>query len=259
MAFETILIEQDEGIVTLSLNRPPVNALNTTVGAELREALDQIDHDSAARAVIITGSGDRAFAAGADIRELQDLAGPDAESMVQRWHHLFRWMETFRLPVIAAVNGVALGGGCELAMACDLRIASEQARFGQPEINLGLIPGWGGTQRLPRLIGRGRALEILLTGDLIDASEAHRIGLVNRIVPGETLMDTVREIARNIASKGPVALRLIKACVDTGLDQPLDAALSFEARQFGVVSATEDKAEGIAAFLEKRPAGFHGR
>ena len=259
MAFETILINQDEGIVTLSLNRPPVNALNTLVGTELREAFDQIDHDSAARTVIITGSGDRAFAAGADIRELQNLTGPDAELMVQRWHHLFRRMETFRLPVIAAVNGVALGGGCELAMACDLRIASEQAEFGQPEINLGLIPGWGGTQRLPRLIGRGRALELLLTGDKINAAEAYRIGLVNRVVPREALMDTVRHIALHIAGKAPVALRLIKKCVDTGLGQPLDASLSFEARQFGVVSGTEDKAEGIAAFLEKRSAKFQGR
>jgi len=259
MAFETILVNQDKGIVTISLNRPPVNVLNSAMGTELWEAFDKIDHDSTARAVVITGSGDRAFAAGADIRELQDLTGADAESMVQRWHQLFRRIEIFRLPVIAAVNGVALGGGCELAMACDIRIASERARFGQPEINLGLIPGWGGTQRLPRLIGRGRALELLLTGDMIDANEAHRIGLVNRVVSGEILMNTVREFARNIASKGPIALRLIKTCVDTGLDQPLDAALSFETRQFGTVIATEDKEEGITAFLEKRPAKFQGR
>lgn len=259
MAFETILMDQDKGIVTLSLNRPPVNALNTSTGAELGEALEQIDHDSAVRAIIITGSGDRAFAAGADIKELQSLSGADAESMVQKWHQLFRRMETFRLPIIAAVNGLALGGGCELAMACDLRIAAEQARFGQPEINLGLIPGWGGTQRLPRLIGRGRALELLLTGDMIDAAEAHRIGLVNRVVPDDMLMDTTREMAGRIAGKGPIALRLIKACVDTGFDQPLDAALSYEAGQFGAVSATEDKTEGITAFLEKRPAEFQGR
>jgi enoyl-CoA hydratase len=259
MAFETILMDQENGVVVLTLNRPPVNVLNTTVGQELRAAFEEIDRDAAARAVIMTGGGERAFAAGADIRELQTLAGAEAEGMVQRWHHLFRRMETFRLPIIAAVNGVALGGGCELAMACDLRIASENARFGQPEINLGLIPGWGGTQRLPRLVGQGRAMELLMTGDPIDAAEACRIGLVNRVVPPDALMDTARTLARTLAGKGAVALRMIKACVQTGLNGPLDAGLAFEARQFGAVCATGDKAEGIAAFLEKRPPVFTGR
>ena len=259
MSFEQILIEQDGGVVTITIDHPPLNVLSAQVGNELGEALDRIDGDSSASVVVLTGSGDRAFAAGADIRELQRLSGSEAEEMTHRWHRLFRRIEGFRLPVIAAVNGVALGGGCELAMACDLRYASEKARFGQPEINLGLVPGWGGTQRLPRLIGRGRALELIMTGDMFDASEAHRLGLVNRVTAQEDLMDTVGELAGRMAAKGGVALASIKTCVNEGLDRGLDEALALEAREFGAVSSTEDKAEGIAAFLEKRPAQFLGR
>ena len=259
MSFEQILIEQDGGVVTITIDHPPLNVLSAQVGNELGEALDRIDGDSSASVVVLTGSGDRAFAAGADIRELQRLSGSEAEEMTHRWHRLFRRTEGFRLPVIAAVNGVALGGGCELAMACDLRYASEKARFGQPEINLGLVPGWGGTQRLPRLIGRGRALELIMTGDMFDAAEAHRLGLVNRVTAPEDLMDTVGELAGRMAAKGGVALASIKTCVNEGLDRGLDEALALEAREFGAVSSTEDKAEGIAAFLEKRPAQFLGR
>ncbi|MDD9947896.1 MAG: enoyl-CoA hydratase-related protein [candidate division Zixibacteria bacterium] len=259
MSFEQILKEQDGGVVTITIDHPPLNVLSAQVGRELGEALDQIDDDPDASVVILTGSGDRAFAAGADIRELQRLSGSDAEEMTHRWHRLFRRIEGFRLPVIAAVNGVALGGGCELAMACDLRYASEKARFGQPEINLGLVPGWGGTQRLPRLIGRGRALELMLTGDMFDAAEAHRLGLVNRVTAPEDLMETVGELAGRMAAKGGVALASIKTCVNEGLDLGLDDALALEAREFGAVSSSEDKAEGIAAFLEKRPAAFRGR
>ncbi|MXZ74927.1 MAG: hypothetical protein F4207_15885 [Gemmatimonadetes bacterium] len=259
MSFEQILKEQDGGVVTITIDHPPLNVLSAQVGRELGEALDQIDDDPTASVVILTGSGDRAFAAGADIRELQRLSGSDAEEMTHRWHRLFRRIEGFRLPVIAAVNGVALGGGCELAMACDLRYASEKARFGQPEINLGLVPGWGGTQRLPRLIGRGRALELMMTGDMFDAAEAHRLGLVNRVTAPEDLMETVRELAGRMAAKGGVALASIKTCVNEGLDRGLDEALALEAREFGAVSSSEDKAEGIAAFLEKRPAAFRGR
>lgn len=259
MSFEQILIEQDGGVVTITIDHPPLNVLSAQVGREFGEALDQIDDDPDAAVVVLTGNGDRAFAAGADIRELQRLSGSDAEEMTHRWHRLFRRIEGFRLPVIAAVNGVALGGGCELAMACDLRYASEKARFGQPEINLGLVPGWGGTQRLPRLIGRGRALELMLTGDMFDAAEAHRLGLVNRVTAPEELMDTVVELAARMAAKGGVALASIKTCVNEGLDQGLDEALALEAREFGAVSSTEDKAEGIEAFLEKRPAQFRSR
>lgn len=258
MSFEQILIERDGGVATITIDHPPLNVLSAQVGRELGGALDQIDDDSAASVVILTGSGDRAFAAGADIRELQRLSGSDAEEMTHRWHRLFRRIEGYRLPVIAAVNGVALGGGCELAMACDLRYASEKARFGQPEINLGLVPGWGGTQRLPRLIGRGRALELMMTGDMFDAAEAHRLGLVNRVTAPEALMETVGELAGRMAAKGGVALASIKTCVNQGLDRGLDEALALEAREFGAVSSTEDKAEGIAAFLEKRPAHFRG-
>ena len=259
MTFEQILINRDGGVVTIAINHPPLNVLSAQVGRELGEALDRIESDSAASVVILTGSGDRAFAAGADIRELQRLSGSDAEEMTHRWHRLFRRIEGFRLPVIAAVNGVALGGGCELAMACDMRYASEKARFGQPEINLGLIPGWGGTQRLARLIGRGRALELMMTGDMFDAAEAERLGLVNRVTAPEALMETVGELAGRMAAKGNVALASIKTCVNEGLDKALDEALALEAREFGAVSSTADKAEGIAAFLEKRPAVFRGR
>ncbi len=259
MSFEQILINRDGGVVTITIDHPPLNVLSAQVGRELGEALDGIEDDQAASVVVLTGNGDRAFAAGADIRELQRLSGSDAEEMTHRWHRLFRRIESFRLPVIAAVNGVALGGGCELAMACDLRYASEKARFGQPEINLGLVPGWGGTQRLPRLIGRGRALELMMTGDMFDAAEAHRLGLVNRVTAPGDLMETVGELAARMAAKGGVALASIKTCVNEGLDQGLDEALALEAREFGAVSSTEDKAEGIAAFLEKRTAAFRGR
>ncbi len=259
MSFETILISQDGGVVTITIDHPPLNVLSTRVGKDLDDALDRIDDDSTAAVIVLTGSGDRAFAAGADIRELQALSGADAEAMTHRWHRLFRRIEGFRLPVIAAVNGVALGGGCELAMACDVRYASEHARFGQPEINLGLVPGWGGTQRLPRLIGRGRALELIMTGDVFDAREAERFGLVNRVTAPDGLMETVLELAGRMASRGGLALASIKTCINEGLDQPLDEALALEAGEFGAVSATEDKSEGIAAFLEKRPAIFKGR
>jgi enoyl-CoA hydratase len=179
--------------------------------------------------------------------------------MVQLWRGLFHRMETFRVPIIAAVNGLALGGGCELAMACDFRIAAENARFGQPEINLGLIPGWGGTQRLPRLIGQGRALELLMTGEPVDTAEAYRIGLVNHVTTGGALMEKAQSVGQALAGKAPVALRLIKECVHAGMNRPLDEALSFENGQFGSVWTTEDRAEGIAAFLEKRAPTFHGR
>ena len=258
MAFETLLVEQDAGIVTIKINRPPVNALSKAVHDDLSALLDQIRVDSSVRVVILTGGGDRAFVAGADIREINELDGVQAEAWVQDWHHLFIGLERMAQPVIAAINGVALGGGCELAMACDIRIAAEHASFGQPEINLGIIPGFGGTQRLPRIIGRGRALEMLMTGDAIDAAEALRIGLVNQVVSSEELMDTARNKASQIASKGAVALKLIKECVNDGLDQSLEEGLALEAGRFGAACATQDKVEGITAFLEKRKPTFTG-
>ena len=259
MSFETLLIAQNDGVVTIKLNRPPVNALNTTVGQELGTAFEQLEQDPSAQVVILTGSGDRAFAAGADIKEIGALTGAGAEDMVNDWHRVLTGMEGGRLPIIAAVNGVALGGGCELTMACDIRIAAENAVFGQPEINLGIIPGFGGTQRLPRLVGRGRALEIIMSGESISAPEAFRIGLANHVVPAEELMDAAQELARKFVGKGAVALRLIKECVSAGLDRPLDTGLVFEAGKFGEVCSTEDKAEGISAFLEKRKPAFTGR
>lgn len=259
MSFETLLIEQSNGVVTVTLNRPPVNALNRAVGEELGAAFSAFEDDANVRAVVLTGSGQRAFAAGADIKEIEALSGAAATTMANDWHRVLNGIAVSRIPFIAAVNGVALGGGCELAMACDIRIAASNAVFGQPEINLGIIPGFGGSQRLPRLVGRGRALEILLTGEPIDAPEAYRIGLVNKIVPGENLLEASREFAGKVAEKGAVALRLIKECVSTGLDRPLGDGLAYEAEKFGDVCSTFDKAEGIAAFLEKRKPEFTGR
>jgi len=254
-----LLFDKTDGIVTLTLDRPPVNVLNRALRRELRKAFEQIDRDVEARAVIVTGHGEKAFAAGADIRELQTLSGPDAEAMVCEWHGLFRRMETLRLPVIAAINGVALGGGCELAMACDMRVVSENARIGQPEINLGIIPGWGGTQRLARLVGAGRALEMLMTGDPIDSAEALRIGWANRVTSAEELIPVARSLAAKMTAKSAVALRLVKECVYTGLDGPLSAGIACETEKFGQVCETADKTEGIAAFLEKRSPRFRGR
>ncbi|MBT5872723.1 MAG: hypothetical protein HOH43_04840 [Candidatus Latescibacteria bacterium] len=259
MSFETLLIEQSNGVATVTLNRPPVNALNRAVGVELGAAFSAFEDDTNVRAIVLTGSGQRAFAAGADIKEIGALSGPEATTMANDWHRVLNAIAVSRIPFIAAVNGVALGGGCELAMACDIRIAASNAVFGQPEINLGIIPGFGGSQRLPRLVGRGRALELLLTGEPIDAQEAFRIGLVNRIVPGEDLLEVSREFASKVAGKGAVALRLIKECVSAGLDRPLGDGLAYEAERFGDVCSTLDKAEGIAAFLEKRKPQFTGR
>jgi len=260
MSFETLLIEQGGGIATVTLNRPPVNALNMKVGEEFGTVMATLEKDLSVRAVIITGSGDRAFAAGADIKEIGELSGSAAESMASEWHRVFKAMSASRLPVIAAINGVALGGGCELAMACDIRLASGAAAFGQPEINLGIIPGFGGTQRLARLVGKGRALEMLMSGESIDAREAHRIGLVNRIVAdGEDLVGASIDFARGIVEKGAVALALIKECVYTGMELDLDQGLGYEAGRFGQVCETGDKTEGISAFLEKRKPVFTGK
>jgi len=258
--YDNLLIERDGAVATLTVNRPKVlNALNAPTMDELRRALRELRGDDEVRAVIITGAGDKSFIAGADINELAVLTPVDGREHGLRGQHVLQVLENLGKPVIAAINGFALGGGCELAMACTLRIAADTAKLGQPEINLGLIPGYAGTQRLARLVGRGRALEILLTGDLIGADEAYRIGLVNRVVPAAELMTEARALAAKLASKAPIALRYIIDAVNRGLDMPFAEGARFEATLFGLVSTTEDMREGTKAFLEKRKAEFKGR
>jgi enoyl-CoA hydratase len=258
--FSNILVERDAGVATVTINRPKVlNALNAQTFDELRRALLAFRQDPGVRAVILTGAGDKSFIAGADINELSVQSPTGGRDHALRGQHVLDLIENLGKPVIAAINGYALGGGCEVAMACTIRIAADTARLGQPEINLGLIPGYAGTQRLPRLVGRGRALELLLTGDHISAGEAHRIGLVNRVVaPGE-LMAEARRIAQALAAKAPIAMRYIIDAVNKGLQMPLAEAQVFEATLFGLVSTTEDMREGTRAFLEKRTAVFKGQ
>ena len=260
MAYENLLVERDGGVLTITINRPKVlNALNGPTIAELDAAIAEAASDEAVRAVIITGAGERSFVAGADINELAVQTPVAGREHARRGQALFDRIERLGKPVIAAVNGFALGGGCELAMACTLRIASDTAKFGQPEINLGLIPGYAGSQRLPRLVGRGRALELLLTGQQITADEAWRIGLVNRVVPASQLLTEVRGLAQTLASKAPVAVRYILEAVSGGLEMSFGDGQDYEATLFGLVSTTEDMREGTRAFLEKRAADFKGR
>jgi enoyl-CoA hydratase len=255
-----LLVTRNQTVATITVNRPDrLNALNAATMDELRGAVLQVRHDDGVRAVIITGSGEKAFVAGADIAELSQQSPLGAKMTAQRGQHVFDLLETLGKPVIAAINGYALGGGCELAMACTLRIAVDTARLGQPEINLGLIPGYGGTQRLSRLVGRGRALELLLRGHQIDAAEAYRIGLVDRVVPRAELMPTAGALALELAGKAPVAARAILEAVHKGLQMPLAEGQAHEATLFGLVSTTEDMQEGTRAFLEKRTPAFKGR
>jgi enoyl-CoA hydratase len=258
--FDNILVEREAGVATLTINRPNVlNALNTQTLDELRRAVLAFRHDADVRAVIVTGAGDKSFIAGADINELSVQTPTGGRDHAMRGQHVLDLIENLGKPVIAAINGYALGGGCELAMACTIRIAADTAKLGQPEINLGLIPGYAGTQRLARLVGRGRALELLLTGDQISAAEAHRIGLVNRIVAPAELMLEARRLAQALAAKAPVAMRYIIDAVNKGLQMPLAEAQVFEATLFGLVSTTDDMREGTRAFLEKRTAQFKGK
>ena len=260
MPYTTLRYELRDGVVTITVNRPDkLNALNTTVIAELGQAALAAAADDQVRGVILTGAGAKAFVAGADISELagQDpLAGKERSLTGQA---VFRRFEALRKPVIAAVNGFCLGGGCELAMACHLRIASDSARFGQPEVKLGIGPGYGGTVRLPRLVGRGRALELLLTGAMIDAQEAWRIGLVNRVVPADRLLPETETLIRTMLAQGPLALACVLEAVDAGAEMGRDEALLLEANHFGLLSSTPDMREGTQAFLEKREARFRGK
>ena len=261
MSFSTLLFDVgDDGIAVVTFNRPDkLNALNATVIAELGALIRQADGDASVRGLILTGAGPKAFVAGADIAELVEVDRTSGIAMGERGSRVLRELEQLRMPVIAAVNGFALGGGCELAMACHVRLAAPSAKFGLPEVKLGLIPGFGGTVRLPRLVGRGRALELLLTGGMIDAEEAARIGLINRVVPAASLLDDARALMRAMLAQGPLAMRLCLQAVDGGLDRAMDDALALESKLFGDACASEDKGEGTRAFLEKRPPVFRGR
>jgi enoyl-CoA hydratase len=259
MNYENIRVEKQAALATVVLDRPKVlNALNASTFAELDAAFDDLAADDQVRVVLLTGAGERAFAAGADIRERNAIGAGEGRAFSLRGQGVFRKIEMLDKPVIACIRGFALGGGCELAMACTLRIATDDARFGQPEVKLGVIPGYGGTQRLPRLVGRGAALKLLLTGAQIDAQEALRIGLVDEVVLGSELMQRAGALAKEIAGQAPLAVAEAIRSLDEGLDLPLDLALLREAERFGKLCDTADKAEGTRAFLEKRPAAWRG-
>jgi enoyl-CoA hydratase len=258
--YTTLTFSVSERIARVTVDRPDkLNALNATVIRELGEAADRIATDNDVAGAILTGSGSRAFVAGADISEVAGQGAIEGRNRSLEGQRVFRRLERCGKPVIAAVNGFALGGGCELAMACHIRIASEGAKFGQPEVKLGIGPGYGGTVRLPRLVGTGRALELLLTGGMIDAHEALRIGLVNRVVPADRLLAEAEAMLRTILENGPLAVRACLELVDAGSDTTSDEALLLEAGYFGLLSATADMREGTQAFLEKRKPSFEGR
>src|SRR5262249_49407599 len=258
MAYETITYAVADRIATITVNRPDkLNALNERVIAELGQAIDAARNDATVAGVIVTGAG-RAFVAGADIAELEQHGVETMKALARRGQDVFNRFESSPKPTIAAVNGFALGGGCELAMACHVRIASDTAKFGQPEVKLGLTPGYGGTQRLPRLIGKGRALQLLMTAEMIDAQEAFRVGLVNRVVPAADLMSAATTMLNAMLANGPLAVADGSGLVNAGLDLPLTDALEVEASMFGHLATTEDKREGTRAFLEKRAPSFKG-
>jgi enoyl-CoA hydratase len=257
--FENLQLAREGAVAIVTLDRPRVhNALDSRTLDELRRTVLEIKADPGIRAAIITGSGDRAFVAGADISELATQRPADSRDHARRGRHVLDLIESLGKPVIAAINGFALGGGCELALACTLRIAAETARLGQPEINLGLMPGFGGTQRLTRVVGRSAALDLLLTGRQISADEALRLGLVHRVVPAATLLTEARALAAELAAKAPVASRYILEALVRGTDLPLDRGQTLEAALFGLVVSTDDMREGTAAFLEKRTPVFRG-
>ncbi len=260
MTFSNLLLEKKSAIAYLTVNRPKVlNALNIATIEELGAAFAEIKSDISVRLVILTGAGERAFVAGADISELTTLDEAGGKEFARRGQAVFDSIENLGKPVIACVNGFALGGGCEMAMACTIRLASENAKFGQPEVKLGVIPGYGGTQRLPRLIGKGRAMQLVLTGDIITAQEALRIGLANEVVPQADLLARAEAIAQKILANGPVAVHYAMQAVNQGVEMTLPRGLDLEADLFSACCRTEDKQEGTAAFLEKRAARFEGK
>jgi len=260
MIYENLLVEVSERIATVTFNRPKsLNALNPDTVRELGAAMEDLSAREDVGVVLLTGAGEKAFIAGADISSMKTFTAMEALDFALLGQRVLSFIEQMSQPVIGVVNGFALGGGCEVAMACDLLIAADTARFGQPEVNLGIIPGYGGTQRLPRLVGRNLAKELVLTGEMITAQRAYEIGLVNRVVPAAELMSVAREIAKKILSRGPVAVRTAKMAMNRGLDLDLGNACALEASLFAAGFSTADKEEGIAAFLEKRKANFTGR
>jgi enoyl-CoA hydratase/carnithine racemase len=260
LKLENALYEKRNGIAYVTVNRPKVlNALNTPTWTDIRAAFEDARGDTAVHGVILTGAGNKAFIAGADISELSHATAIDAERASRFGQEVLDFIENLGKPVIAAVNGFALGGGCETAMACTIRIAVDTAKFGQPEVTLGLVPGGGGTQRLPRLVGKGRALQLILSAEMISAQEAYRIGLVNEVVPAADLLTRAEAILRKIASNAPMAVKFALTAVNKGLETSQDEGLLLEASYFGLCAGTEDKKEGTTAFLEKRPPQFVGR
>src|SRR5437660_2798808 len=260
LKLENVLYDKRNGIAYVTINRPKaLNALNTPTWKDLRTAFEDVRDDAAIRGVILTGAGDKAFIAGADITELATLAAFEAARASRFGQGVLDLIENLGKPVIAAVNGFALGGGCETAMACTLRIAVERASFGQPEVKLGLLPGGGGTQRLPRLVGKGRALQLILTGETISAQEAYRIGLVNEVVPAANLIARAETILKQISANAPIAVKFSLEAANKGLETSQGEGLALEASYFGICAATEDKKEGTSAFLEKRAPQFRGR
>jgi len=256
---ENVRIEISDGVAIITIDRPKVlNALNAQTVGEIGEAFEQVRNDDAVKAVILTGGGEKAFVAGADIAELAKMTPITGKATAERGQRIFANIERFPKPVIAAINGFALGGGCELALACHIRIASERAQIGLPEVTLGIIPGYGGTQRMARLLGKGKALELILTGDRVPAAEAERIGLVNKVVAPEELMNTAMELAKKIASRGPLAVRAAIEAVMSGSEMPIEEGFFLEATLFGLLASTDDMKEGMGAFLEKRAANFKG-
>lgn len=260
MKYKSLLYSKEEGIGIVTINRPEsLNALNGEVYTELYKLFQEIEDDQDVRAVILTGSGEKAFIAGADIAEMHPQSSVEIRSFIDKGRRASDRIYTLSKPVIAAINGFALGGGCELAMCCDLRIASENAKFGQPEINLGAIPGAGGTQRLSRLIGMTKAKELIYTGNAIDANTAFTMGLVNKVVPPESLMAEAKELARKLSSKSSIALALAKKTITSGANMNLPSGLDLEAECFALIFATEDQKEGMSAFLQKRKPEFKGK
>jgi enoyl-CoA hydratase len=260
MSYENILLEIREPLAVITLNRPKVlNALNAATLRELDTTIAELSARQQIRAILLTGAGEKAFAAGADIHELAKVSAIEGHQLALRGQQIFDRIENCGKPVIACINGFALGGGCELAMACTFRIASENAKFGQPEVKLGIIPGYGGSQRLPRLVGKGAALKLILTGEIIPALEALRIGLVEEVVAPEQLLSRAEQLAQSIAAVAPLAVEKSIVAVNAGYDLPLRQALDLEASLFSLCCSTEDKAEGTSAFLEKRPATWKGK
>ncbi len=260
MEFQNVILTKEDRIATLTINRPQaLNALNKDTLLEIKAAAEQVRDDAEVDVLIITGAGDKAFVAGADITYMLDINALEGRQFGLIGQDAFSTIETMSKPVIAAINGFALGGGCELAMACDFRICSHKSKFGQPEVGLGVTPGFGGTQRLPRIVGTGMAKQLLYTGDVIDANEALRIGLVNAVLSAETMMDYVKRLAQKITARGGIAVRFCKDAVNAGMQTDIDRAMTIEADIFGLCFATEDQKEGMHAFVEKRKAQFKGK